>query len=133
MASSQTEVPPPLQDIPTAKEKKYDRQLRLWGAAGQLALEETHILLVNNGTGVTGVEALKNLVLPGIGRFSILDPALVSEPDLGLNFFLDDSSLGKFRADESVRLLVELNPGVAGHAIREVRPGPTEEARVWPA
>ena len=25
-----TEVPPPLQDIPTAKEKKYDRQLRLW-------------------------------------------------------------------------------------------------------
>ena len=120
MATKQTAVPPPLQDIPTAKEKKYDRQLRLWGAAGQIALEETHILLINNGPGVTGVETLKNLVLPGIGQFSILDSAVVSEADLGVNFFLDDASLGKFRADETVRLLMELNPDVEGHAIREV-------------
>jgi amyloid beta precursor protein binding protein 1 len=57
-------IPPPLQG-PTSKEKKYDRQLRLWAANGQAALEETHILLVNSGSGVTGIEALKNLVLPG--------------------------------------------------------------------
>ncbi|KAK4494072.1 hypothetical protein PRZ48_014335 [Zasmidium cellare] len=119
MASSQNEVPPPLQDIPTAKEKKYDRQLRLWGAGGQLALEETHILLINNGPGVTGVETLKNLVLPGIGQFSILDSAVVSEADLGVNFFLDDDSLGKFRAEETVKLLQELNPDVKGTAITE--------------
>lgn len=121
MAASQTEVPPPIQDIPSAKEKKYDRQLRLWGPAGQIALEETHILLINNGPGVTGVETLKNLVLPGIGQFSILDSAVVSEPDLGVNFFLEDASLGKFRADETVKLLMELNPDVRGHAIKEVR------------
>ena len=125
MAASQTEVPPPLQDVPTSKEKKYDRQLRLWGAAGQIALEETHILLINNGPGVTGVETLKNLVLPGIGEFSILDSGIVSEADLGVNFFLDDSSLGKFRADETVKLLVELNSDVEGHAIKEV--GNTED------
>ncbi len=60
-----TEVtPPPLQG-PTSKEKKYDRQLRLWAASGQAALEEAHVLLVNSGCGVVGVEALKNLVLPG--------------------------------------------------------------------
>ena len=120
MATNETEVPPPLQDVPTAKEKKYDRQLRLWGVGGQLALEETHILLINNGPGVTGVETLKNLVLPGIGQFTIVDSAVVSEADLGINFFLDDSSLGKFRADETVKLLMELNPGVQGHAVREV-------------
>ena len=120
MATSQEEVPPPLQDVPTAKEKKYDRQLRLWGVAGQVALEETHILLINNGPGVTGVETLKNLVLPGIGQFTILDSAVVSEADLGVNFFLDDASLGKFRADETVKMLVELNPDVKGQAIREV-------------
>lgn len=120
MATNQTEVPPPLQDVPTAKEKKYDRQLRLWGIGGQIALEETHILLINNGPGVTGVETLKNLVLPGIGQFSILDSTLVSETDLGVNFFLDDSSLGKFRADETVKLLMELNPDVKGHAVKEV-------------
>lgn len=58
-------TPPPLQG-PTSKEKKYDRQLRLWAATGQSALEDAHILLINSGSGVAGVEALKNLVLPGI-------------------------------------------------------------------
>ena len=57
-------IPPPLAG-PTSKERKYDRQLRLWAANGQAALEEAHILLVNSGSGVAGVEALKNLVLPG--------------------------------------------------------------------
>lgn len=90
------------------------------GAGGQLALEETHILLINNGPGVTGVETLKNLVLPGIGNFSILDSAIVTEADLGVNFFLDDDSLGKFRAEETVKLLEELNPDVKGTAITEV-------------
>lgn len=121
MATSQEDVPPPLQDIPTAKEKKYDRQLRLWGATGQLALEESHILLINNGSGVTGVETLKNLVLPGIGKFTIADPAVVDEADLGVNFFLDDASLGKFRADATVELLRELNPDVEGYAVKEAR------------
>ena len=120
MASQENEVPPPLRDIPTAKEKKYDRQLRLWGAAGQIALEETHILLINNASGVTGVETLKNLVLPGIGQFTILDSGIVSEADLGVNFFLENPSLGKFRAQETVKYLQELNPDVKGHAISEV-------------
>lgn len=122
MATSQDDVPPPLQDIPTAKEKKYDRQLRLWGATGQVALEESHILLINNGSGVTGVETLKNLVLPGIGKFTIVDSAVVDEADLGVNFFLDDESLGKFRADVTVDLLRELNPDVEGQAVKEVWP-----------
>ena len=121
MAAQHTTTPPPLHDLPTAKEKRYDRQLRLWGASGQAALEETHILLINNGSGVAGIEALKNLVLPGIGQFSILDPAVVSEPDLGVNFFLEDESLGKFRAEETVKYLMELNPDVKGHAVTEVR------------
>lgn len=52
-------------DGPTAKDQKYDRQLRLWGSNGQNALEEAHVCLINNGSGVVGVETLKNLVLPG--------------------------------------------------------------------
>jgi hypothetical protein len=31
------------------KDQKYDRQLRLWGARGQRALMESHILLINAG------------------------------------------------------------------------------------
>jgi len=56
---------PPILRGPSDKEKKYDRQLRLWAASGQQALEDAHILLVNSGAGTVGVETLKNLVLPG--------------------------------------------------------------------
>lgn len=118
MATSIT--PPPLQG-PTAKEKKYDRQLRLWAAAGQQALEQSHILLVNEGPGVVGIETLKNLVLPGIGEFTIIDGKNVEEEDLGVNFFLSEESLGKSRAEETCRFLKELNPEVKGHAIQGVR------------
>ncbi|KAJ5265513.1 hypothetical protein N7505_004563 [Penicillium chrysogenum] len=110
---------------PTSKERKYDRQLRLWAATGQQALEDSHVLLVNSDgplgqyntgvTGVAGVETLKNLVLPGIGGFTIVDPAIVTESDLGVNFFLEGESLGKSRAEETCRLLKELNPDVEGY------------------
>lgn len=112
------DLPPPVQG-PTAKEKKYDRQLRLWGATGQTALEKAHILLVNSGPGVVGVEALKNLVLPGAGSFTIQDSAIVSEADLGVNFFLEEQHLGGYRAEHTCNCLKELNPDVEGHYVTE--------------
>jgi amyloid beta precursor protein binding protein 1 len=69
---------------------------------------------------VVGVETLKNLVLPGVGGFTIVDPAIVTEPDLGVNFFLEEESLGKSRAEETCRLLRELNPDVEGSFRSEV-------------
>ncbi|OJD36562.1 nedd8-activating enzyme e1 regulatory subunit [Diplodia corticola] len=111
-------MPPPLQG-PTSKEKKYDRQLRLWAASGQQALEDAHILLINSGPGVVGIETLKNLVLPGIGQFTIQDSAVVTETDLGANFFLEEEHLGGFRAQHTCELLKELNPDVQGHYITE--------------
>jgi hypothetical protein len=119
MAAAATSTPPPLVDIPTSKEKRYDRQLRLWAASGQAALEDAHVLLINAGSGVTGIELLKNLVLPGIGQFTIQDSALVSEADLGVNFFLDEDCLGGYRAEHTSRLLQELNPDVRCHAVSE--------------
>ena len=106
--------------IPTAKEKKYDRQLRLWAASGQLALENAKILLLNSDPGAVGVETLKNLVLPGVGSFTIVDGATVSESDLGINFFLEEGSLGKSRATEASKYLNELNPEVEFHSIEQV-------------
>ena len=116
-------TPPALKAPPTgpsAKEKRYDRQLRLWAASGQAALEDAKILLLNSGPGVVGVETLKNLILPGAGSFTIVDEAVVEEEDLGLNFFLEEDSLGKSRAEESTRLLLELNPEVKGEGIKQV-------------
>lgn len=111
-------TPPPLHG-PSAKEKKYDRQLRLWAASGQAALEGAHLLLINAGSGVIGIETLKNLVLPGIGHFMIVDPAIVQEEDLAVNFFLDETSLGKSRAEQTCNFLKELNPDVEGHFLSE--------------
>ncbi|KAI1652685.1 hypothetical protein F4813DRAFT_394413 [Daldinia decipiens] len=111
IVTSQT---PPILHGPTEKEKKYDRQLRLWAASGQAALESANILLVNSGAGTVGVETLKNLVLPGIGKFTIADDATVNEADLGVNFFLDESCLGKLRSECCTKLLQELNPEVQG-------------------
>uniref|UniRef100_A0A3Q3L1M2 NEDD8-activating enzyme E1 regulatory subunit n=1 Tax=Mastacembelus armatus TaxID=205130 RepID=A0A3Q3L1M2_9TELE len=76
-----------------SKEQKYDRQLRLWGDHGQEALENAHICLIN--ATATGTEILKNLVLPGIGAFTIVDGHTVSGEDVGNNFFLNNSSIGK--------------------------------------
>lgn len=101
---------------PSDKEKKYDRQLRLWAASGQAALESAHLLLVNSGSGTVGIETLKNLVLPGIGQFTIADDAVVNDADLGVNFFLDEESLGKSRAQACTDFLLELNPEVKGNS-----------------
>lgn len=100
--------------LPDNKSKRYDRQLRLWAASGQSALESARVLVLSARATATAV--LKNLVLPGIGHFTLLDSAPVDHADAGNNFFLDGfDSIGKNRAAEAVRLLAELNDSVEGH------------------
>jgi len=91
------------------------RFLRLWAATGQAALENARLLVISGSA--TSTSILKNLVLPGIGHFTILDHTSVTPEDAGNNFFLEGpSSIGKSRAEEAVRLLCELNEGVEGKA-----------------
>jgi len=96
----------------TKHDQKYDRQMRLWGGHGQKKLEEAHICCL--GSGPTASECLKNLVLPNVGKFTIVDDAVTSEADLGNNFFVDSSSVGKPRAEVVSEFLVEMNPAVQG-------------------
>lgn len=101
--------------------QKYDRQLRLWAASGQASLENAHVLVI--GGNATATSMLKNLVLPGIGQFTILDDKPIDAADLGNNFFLEagSSQIGNARAAEAVRYLAELNDGVKASAIVKVR------------
>jgi amyloid beta precursor protein binding protein 1 len=71
---------PPILHGPSEKERKYDRQLRLWAASGQAALESANIFLLNSGAGTVGAETLKNLVLPGNVLVVQLDWATVLIP-----------------------------------------------------
>ncbi|KAJ6220449.1 hypothetical protein RDWZM_006261 [Blomia tropicalis] len=93
------------------KSKRYDRQLRLWGERGQMALESSHVCLIHANS--VGTEILKSLVLPGIRAFTIIDENKVTEDDFDSNFFLCiDGSLGQSRAKIASQLLMEMNNDV---------------------
>ncbi|RDY07202.1 NEDD8-activating enzyme E1 regulatory subunit AXR1, partial [Mucuna pruriens] len=108
---------------------KYDRQLSLgdisdlihiaiiWGEQGQEALEKSNICLLNCGP--TGSETLKNLVLGGVGSITVVDGSKVEEGDLGNNFLVDESSLGKSRAKCVCSFLQELNDAVKAKFVEE--------------
>lgn len=99
------------------KTKRYDRQIRIWGAEGQQRLESSRIALLNCTP--TGAETLKNLVLGGIASFTIVDGAKVSARDLGNNFLVDESRLGQPRAHVVTDLLKEMNDTVSGSFIED--------------
>ncbi|PWZ01745.1 hypothetical protein BCV70DRAFT_199176 [Testicularia cyperi] len=100
---------------PSAHTQRYDRQLRLWASSGQSSLEKANILVV--GASALSAQILKNLVLPGIGSFVLLDDARVHPADLGVNFFLQPGeSEGRYAVEEMVRLLVEMNSSVGAKA-----------------
>jgi len=99
------------------KNNKYDRQLRLWGDHGQQALENAKVCLIN--ATATGTEILKNLILPGIGSFTIVDGHKVQGEDIGNNFFLSKDAIGKSRAQVAADLLSELNSDVCGDCLDE--------------
>ena len=50
----------------------------------------------------------------GIGAFTILDGKITDGEDAGVNFFLEEGSIGQPRGEAACRLISELNPGVEG-------------------
>uniref|UniRef100_A0A672GW89 NEDD8-activating enzyme E1 regulatory subunit n=1 Tax=Salarias fasciatus TaxID=181472 RepID=A0A672GW89_SALFA len=81
------------------------RHEKLWGDHGQEALENAHVCLIN--ATATGTEILKNLVLPGIGAFTIVDGHTVTGEDVGN------------KAQAATELLQELNSDVSGNFVEE--------------
>lgn len=119
-------VPSPLIDnsskspaavLESEKSKRYDRQLRLWGDHGQAAIEAAHVCLIHANS--TGTEILKNLILPGIGAFTIVDGTNVKAEDVSVSFFLQPSDIGVNRGKSVTFRLLELNPDVKGDFIEE--------------
>ncbi|KAI0700044.1 hypothetical protein C8T65DRAFT_658511 [Cerioporus squamosus] len=89
----------------------YDRQIRLWGLEAQQRMRNATILMVR----LKGVatEAIKNIVLAGIGKLIVVDPDEVAEQDLGAGFFFRDEDVGKKRVDAAKARIESLNPLVA--------------------
>jgi len=96
---------------------RRDRSIRLWGERGQAALERGHVLCLN--ASVVATETLKNLVLPGVGKITIVDNKQVMTKDLGNNFFLDMECVGQLRGKMVLQNLIELNGDVKGEHVAE--------------
>lgn len=88
----------------------YDRQIRLWGVQAQENIRKANILLVN--AKALANEIAKNLVLAGIGSLTVIDPEVITEQDLGAQFLISESDIGKNRAEAAVPQLRKLNPRV---------------------
>ncbi|EIW80911.1 hypothetical protein CONPUDRAFT_103924 [Coniophora puteana RWD-64-598 SS2] len=86
----------------------YDRQIRLWGLEAQQRMRNATILVVRlRGT---ATEAIKNIVLAGIGKLIIVDEDDVSEEDLAAGFFYRDEDVGKKRVEAAKARIENLNP-----------------------
>ncbi|ETN68263.1 ThiF family protein, partial [Necator americanus] len=96
-------------------EVRYDRQLRLWGEEGQSSIARTSVCVL--GSSALATEIMKNLVLAGVHSVCVVDSAFVQTPDLGQNFFLKESDIGRARADATIEYLKELNPSVMGDSL----------------
>ncbi|KAF8158301.1 hypothetical protein B0H34DRAFT_708224 [Crassisporium funariophilum] len=104
-------------DLTEEEATRYDRQMRLWGIAAQQKLRNATILVVR----LKGVatEAIKNMVLAGIGKLIIVDGENVSEEDLGAGFFFRDEDVGLKRLDAAKSRIESLNPLVTVETISE--------------
>lgn len=71
----------------------YDRQIRLWGAQAQERIRSANILLIS--LRALGTEIAKNLTLAGVSSLTIIDDDLVTEEDLGTQYFLREDDVGK--------------------------------------
>lgn len=88
----------------------YDRQIRLWGVQAQEKIRNAKVILIQMKA--LANEIAKNLVLAGIYSLTILDHELVSESDLGAQFFVSESDIGKNRAEAAAVQIRKLNPRV---------------------
>lgn len=73
------------------------------------------LIPLSNILSLSHSETLKNLVLPGVGKFTILDHHNVTAADCTSSFFLTEDYIGKNRAENACALLSELNPDVKGN------------------
>ncbi|PPQ67550.1 hypothetical protein CVT26_006851 [Gymnopilus dilepis] len=104
-------------DLTEEEATRYDRQMRLWGIEAQQRMRNATILVIR----LKGVatEAIKNMVLAGIGKLIILDEQKVSEEDLGAGFFFRDGDVGLKRLDAAKSRIESLNPLVTVETITD--------------
>ncbi|KAH9257809.1 hypothetical protein BASA81_003827 [Batrachochytrium salamandrivorans] len=96
--------------LPKLDEDLYSRQLYVLGRDAQRKLGAAHVLIC--GMNGLGAEIAKNVILAGPHQVSLFDPQPVELRDLGSQFYLYETDVGKRRDEACVAKFAELNPYV---------------------
>ena len=89
----------------------YSRQIGTYGMEAMGKLIQMRVLI--HGLRGLGIEIAKNIILAGPKSVALHDPSIVSVNDLGSNFYLNESHIGKVARDVATSpKLLELNPYV---------------------
>ncbi|KAK2630110.1 hypothetical protein QTJ16_000930 [Diplocarpon rosae] len=105
-----TDAPPATAGISADEIALYDRQIRLWGVQAQEKIRNANILLITMKA--LANEIAKNLVLAGIHSLTIVDHDIITENDLGAQFFITEADVGTNRAAAAAPQVRKLNPRV---------------------
>ena len=85
----------------------YSRQLYVLGHDAMRRMATSDVLI--SGLGGLGVEIAKNVILGGVKSVTLHDTAITKIADLGSQFYLTESDIGKNRAAACCQRLSELN------------------------
>ena len=88
-------------------ESLYSRQLYVLGHEAMLRMQQANVLII--GLRGLGVELAKDVILAGVKSVTLWDNQAVQISDLGSQFFLLESDIGKSRAKSCIKKLAELN------------------------
>ncbi|KAI2808196.1 E1 ubiquitin-activating protein [Blomia tropicalis] len=91
-------------------ESLYSRQLYVLGHEAMQRMAKSSVLII--GVGGLGVEVAKNIILGGVKSVTLHDNKAADFYDLSSQYYLNDSSIGLNRAEQSAAQLAELNPYV---------------------
>jgi molybdopterin/thiamine biosynthesis adenylyltransferase len=100
---------------PAAEAEVFDRQIRVFGAAGQQVLTALHVAVV--GAGGTGSAVAEQLARLGVGSITIVDDDLVTEPTPTRGYGTTVADLGRPKAEVVAAHLRDVGLGTRTHAI----------------
>lgn len=96
---------------------RYDRQLPLFGAAGQSRLANASVFIA--GTGGLGSPVATYLAAAGVGRIILLDCDSVERTNLNRQFLHHEKDIGRLKAESGCSKLKSFNPEIDISAVCE--------------
>ncbi|MDA8230653.1 MAG: ThiF family adenylyltransferase [Magnetospirillum sp.] len=102
-------TPQPVKDL-ASTDDQYDRQIRMFGLAGQRALARAHVAVI--GLGGIGSLVVEYLARLGVGHFTLIDDDVVEASNLSriVGASLSDAENQTPKGEVAERLILQANP-----------------------